>query len=539
MLKYFILLLLCQNIKCFSPKGYFDFLDKTSHKMSNERRRKLSSNNNLPSNEPQNKTELSYPKIIFTYKIPQKFSGFDDEDSYFDDEEEEMPKSQYNFTNIGGYHSVKEELIQMKDLLMNKDLYKEYNVRTPKGLLLEGPPGNGKTLLAKCFAGECNFSFISCSGSEFTEKYVGVGAQRVRELFQKAKRKQPCVLFIDELDALGGKRSTSDEGASNERFQTLNQLLVLMDGFDSDSMSQIFIMAATNRKDILDDALLRSGRFDKIIHVPQPDSETRRAIINIHKEGKPIDPNLNMDGLIEITKGFSGADIENILNEASLEVLRKGTIIKSMDIFEQVRDKILVGTSNQKRTLSQEIKERVAIHECGHLLISLMCPLHEQPTKVTIDTSGKGTLGYTFFSLMEEKSGLYSKQYLKEKIMTLLGGRIAEEIFYAGEVSTGAIDDLNRVMDIAKRMVTEHGMVKKPIFSFMSEKNKNMIDEQINEIIDEAYQEVYEKVEQNKKIFLYFQKELLFHGTLNKSQIILALKRALQKFPSKDFSPKR
>jgi cell division protease FtsH len=497
-------------------------------------------NNNIQPQGFQNKTELSYPKIIFTYNLPQKFSGFDDGDYYFDnDDEEDTPKSEYNFTHIGGYHSVKEELIQMKELLMNKDLYKEYNVRTPKGLLLEGPPGNGKTLLAKCFAGECNFSFLSCSGSEFNEKYVGVGAQRVRELFQKAKRKQPCVLFIDELDALGGKRSHSDEGASNERFQTLNQLLVLMDGFDSDTMNQIFIMAATNRKDILDDALLRSGRFDKIIHVPQPDSETRRAIINIHKKNKPIDSNLNMEGLVEITKGFSGADIENILNEASLEVLRKGTIIKSMDIFEQVRDKILVGTSNQKRTLSQEIKERVAIHECGHLLIGLMCPLHEQPTKVTIDTSGKGTLGYTFFSLMEEKSGLYSKQYLKEKIMTLLGGRIAEEIFYSGEVSTGAIDDLNRVMDIAKRMVTEHGMVKKPIFSFMSEKNKNMIDEQINEIIDEAYKEVYEKVERNKKVFLQFQKELLFHGTLNKSQITLTLKRALQRFPSKDFSTKR
>ena len=227
MLKYFILLLLCQNIKCFSPKGYFvDFLDKTSNQMSLDRRRKISSNNNQPPNEPKNRTELSYPKIILTYNIPQKLSGFDDESSFFDDKEE-TPKSQYNFTNIGGYHSVKEELLQMKDLLMNKNLYKEYNVRTPKGLLLEGPPGNGKTLLAKCFAGECNFSFISCSGIRICRKVCGCWRTKGSGIISKGKKKQPCVLFIDELDALGGKRFDSDEGLVHcERFQTLNQLFV-------------------------------------------------------------------------------------------------------------------------------------------------------------------------------------------------------------------------------------------------------------------------------------------------------------------------
>ena len=527
-IKGIIILFLFHGTFGFQQNGYFDYLEKKSSRIIQNRKRTLMDWNRKEGNFTSfNNTMV--PNIIFIEQLalPKK------EEVEKIDIIDEKPKM--NFSNIGGYREIKNELIQMKELLVDIDKYKDYNIRVPKGLLLEGPPGNGKTLLAKCFAGECGFDFLSVSGAEFNEKYVGVGAARVRELFEKAKRKQPCVLFIDELDAIGGKRSTDTEGSSNERFQTLNQLLVSMDGYDSDTMKQIFIIAATNRKDILDEALLRSGRFDKIVHVPNPDSETREKIIEIHRVKKPISPLLNLEDIVELTKGMSGADIENILNEASLLALRRNTTVDSIKILEEIRDRILIGTTNQKRELSMVVKERVAIHECGHLLVSLMCPLHEKPTKVTIESSGHGTLGYTFFSISEDKVGLYSKQFLKERIMTLLAGRVAEEIFFNGEVSTGAVDDLYKVMDIAKKMVVEHGMVRKPIFSFISEYGKEIADKQIQLIIEEAYNDVYTLLERNKDLLYWYSKELLFQNTLQKYNIYRLIELGLKKYPSNDF----
>ena len=487
------------------PTNYIDYLEKSSIQSRRD-----------------NLNHTIIPKFLFL----EKNSYTEDKNNYF------IEKPNYNFTNIGGYKEIKNELYQMKDILNNIERYKEYNIRLPKGLLLEGPPGNGKTLLAKCFAGECNFKFISISGSEFNEKYIGVGASRIRDLFKQGKENQPCIIFIDELDAVGGKRSIDTEGSSNERSQTLNQLLVLMDGFQKDSYEQMFIMGATNRKDILDEALIRSGRFDKIIHVPNPDYETRKEIITIHLKKKPI--SLSMEEICDITKGMSGSDIENILNEASLLALRKNTTVDSTDFLEEIRDRILIGVSNQKNNLSNDLKKRIAIHETGHLLISFMIPLHEKPIKITIDSHSSETLGYTFFSLQENKSGLYSKQYLKEKIMTLLGGRIAEEIYFKGEISTGAIDDLYKVMEISKKMVMEYCMIRRPIFSFLSEDRKEIIDKQIQIIIEELYYQVYDLLEKHIDLLEWFSIQLLDLKTLSREKLILTLKEGLKKFPSND-----
>ena len=496
---------------CFqSPNNYMDYLEKKSLQIMKSQSKRL------------NQTII--PKLLFLDK--NDFIEEEKKQNYF------IEKPNYNFTDIGGYQEIKDELYQIKEILKNNEKYKEYNIRIPKGLLLEGPPGNGKTLLAKCFAGECNFNFISISGSEFNEKYIGVGASRIRDLFEQGRLHQPCILFIDELDAVGGKRSYDSEGSSTERFNTLNQLLVLMDGFQKDIFEKIFIIGATNRKDILDKALIRSGRFDKIIHVPNPDYETRKKIIEIHIRKKPIF--VSIDDIIQITNGMSGADIENILNESSLFALRKNITINSTKILEEMRDRILIGISNQKRNLSSDLKKRIAIHETGHLLISFMTPLHENPIKITIDSQSSDTFGYTFYSLSENHNGLYSKQYLKERIMTLLGGRIAEEIYFKGEISTGGVDDLYKVMDIAKKMVMEHCMFRRPIFSFLSENKKEIIDKQIQIIIEESYTEVYNLLENHQDLLEWFSNHLLEYKTLLKNELISTLKEGLDKYPSND-----
>ena len=491
--------------------NYMDYLEKRSLQIMKSRK--------------ENTNQTLLPKLLFFDKesfIEEK------KPNYF------IEKPNYNFTHIGGYTEIKDELYQIKDILNNNEKYKEYNIRLPKGLLLEGPPGNGKTLFAKCFAGECNFKFISISGSEFNEKYIGVGASRIRDLFEQGKLNQPCIIFIDELDAVGGKRCYDSEGSSNERANTLNQLLVLFDGFQKDKMEEIFIIGATNRKDILDNALLRSGRFDKIIHVPNPDYETRKEIIKIHIEKKPV--SVSIEDIIEVTNGMSGSDIENILNEASLLALRKNTTVHSVDYLEKIRDRILIGISNQPHHLTTPLKKRIAIHETGHLLISFMTPLHEKPNKITIDSHSSDTLGYTFYSPYENQNGLYSKQYLKERIMTLLGGRIAEEIYFQGEISTGGIDDLFKVTEIAKKMVVEHQMVHRPIFSFLSENKKEIIDKQIQMIIDDSYRQVYNLLENHKELLEWFSKQLLTYKTLSKDNLQSILKEGLEKYPSNDIS---
>ena len=483
---------------------------------------------------PQIPLNSSIPSIIIPIQIQRQEEGSNFDDGLGSQQFGVQKNSKFNFSNIGGYEKVKAELIQMKELLAEMEKYKEYNLRTPRGMLLEGPPGNGKTLLAKCFAGECGYSFISCSGSEFNEKYVGVGAARIRELFAKARKNQPCILFIDELDAIGSKRSYSAEGSSNERFQTLNQLLVLMDGFDS-SKDKIFIIGATNRKDILDSALLRSGRFDKIVHVPNPDENTREQILKIHMNKKPLDQTITMKKLIDLSAGLSGAEIENMLNEASLLGIRTNSIPVSIEMLEETRDRIILGYTLNDRKMSKNFLKRVSIHECGHLLVALQSKHHEKPTKITIQSTSPDSFGYTFFNMKDENKGLYLKNYLEDKIMTLLGGKIAEEIVYSKQTSTGVADDLKRCNSIATSMVTEFGMGETLILSKQSERQKDNVDKQVSKIISYLTHKVEQFLARNSHLLLYCADRLLEKKTLNEEEIQEMLLNGLLQFPSTDF----
>jgi len=410
----------------------------------------------------------------------------------------------FNFTSIGGYTEVKKELRQVVDFLLNQNKYKMYGVRLPKGLLLEGPPGNGKTLLARGLAGESNTSFIVTVGSEFNEKFVGVGAGRIRELFNFAKENEPCIIFIDELDALAKRRSGGGDGADSERDQTLNQLLVALDGFNRDD--SILVIGATNRADILDKAVLRAGRFDKIITVPNPDIETRREIIKIHLSSKPME--IDVEELAKLTSGFSGAQIENLLNEATLYAIRNNTLPVTIEAIEKIRDKVLLGQSTKKKDLSTIAQKRVAIHEIGHLLMSLQSKTHEKPRKVSIDSDSATALGFTMFEHDDKDDGLYLREYLEDKLKVLLGGRIAEEVIFGLSVSSGALADLESAFSIAKQMVMQYGMGNKIIYPYFSEQYKKEIDDQIHTIINLAYRDTKKTLEDNRLLLIKLSEEL-------------------------------
>jgi cell division protease FtsH len=388
-----------------------------------------------------------------------------------------IQNSSYTFNNIGGYETIKEELMQCADILLNYTKYAKYNVRIPKGIILEGPPGNGKTLMAKCFSGEINIGFIPVSGAQFQEKFVGVGASRVRELFDLATANVPCIIFIDELDALGRKRS-SDQNSNTEHDSTLNELLVNLDGFKS--ANGIFIIGATNRIDLLDTALIRPGRIDKKIYIGNPDEQTRKSILEIHIVNKPIDPIITMDYLVELTNGFSGAQIENLLNEAMLYVLRENRYqIEKTDI-NIIANRILVGFQSTKNQLSEDVIYQVAVHEIGHALIGLFSK-HRKLIKITINLFSPKTLGFTLFE--PASTTIQTKEQLINEIMVLLGGRIAEEIIFKNmNISSGASHDIQEVKKIAEQMIVHLGMGDKIIIS-----NQNKINDEIDNIILLAY----------------------------------------------------
>ena len=430
----------------------------------------------------------------------------------------ENVKGEYNFSRVGGYHEVKNEMSQVLDFIFYPGNYTPYGVRVPRGILLEGPTGNGKTLLAKCLAGEAGMNFVSCSGSEFNEKYVGVGASRIRELFKFAEQNKPCIVFIDEIDALGRSRTNDGEGSGAERDQTLNQLLVNMDGFSSSG--DLLVMGATNRVDILDRALIRPGRIDKIIHVPNPDAETRAEILDIHRAQKPL--NVSLPYLVKLTNGLNGAQIENLLNEATLFSIRQRALPVSTEVLDAMKEKLLVGqTSGSKRNVSAKTLQRIAVHEIGHLVMAVQSLYYEKPWKVTVDSMNpQNSLGYTIFEADEEHNeGMFVREYYEDKLKVLLGGRVAEEVFYGSSISSGALSDLESAFSMAKKMVMEYGMGTDIIYPYFSETYKKRIDEQIHFLILKAYKATKLYMEMRKEFIEAMAIELAQKKTMHADEI--------------------
>lgn len=388
-----------------------------------------------------------------------------------------------SFKNVGGYELIKDELLQCADMLVNYEKYTKYNVRIPKGLILEGPPGNGKTLLAKCFSGEIKVSFIPVSGAQFQEKYVGVGAARVRELFDLATKNVPCIIFIDELDALCRKRS--EEGTSrSEHDSTLNELLVNMDGFKS--KPGIFIIGATNRVDLLDDAMTRPGRIDKKIFVGNPDLETRKAILKIHMKGKPMDKSITLEDMLQMSQGYSGAQIENFLNEAMLHALRDKRKEMTRHDLETMSTRTLTGFQAVETKVTPEQLYQVAIHEMGHAYTSILSG-HKKVIKVNIHLWSPKSLGFTLFETQD--TTMLTKESLMGELMVLLGGRVAEEIFFGDKLSTGSAHDIEQAKKIAEQMVVNWGMGDRVIYPSGSEFYKKIMEQEIDTLLQRAFLE--------------------------------------------------
>ena len=368
------------------------------------------------------------------------------------------PQTQVTFGDVAGIEGAKLELTEVVDFLKNPDRFTAVGAKIPKGVLLVGPPGTGKTLLAKAVAGEAGVPFFSISGSEFVEMFVGVGASRVRDLFEQAKKNAPCIVFIDEIDAVGRQRGAGLGGGNDEREQTLNQLLTEMDGFEGNT--GIIIVAATNRPDVLDQALMRPGRFDRQVVVDRPDYNGRLQILEVHARGKTLAKDVDLDKVARRTPGFTGADLANLLNEAAILAARNQLTEVSMDEVNDAIERVMAGPEKKDRVMSEKRKRLVAYHEAGHALVGALMPDYDPVQKISIIPRGQAG-GLTFFTPSEERmeSGLYSRAYLQNQMAVALGGRVAEELVYGDdEVTTGASNDLQQVARVARQMVTRFGM---------------------------------------------------------------------------------
>jgi len=436
-----------------------------------------------------------YNKGLF---IPTKLPAVSETSS--DNNFEIIKQNDFTFKDVGGYKKIKDELMQSADVLINFEKYKKYNVRPPKGIIFEGPPGNGKTLMAKAFSGQLNISFIPVSGSEFSEKYVGVGAGRVRELFKLAETNKPCIIFIDEIDALARKRGNDMVSSNSEKDQTLNQLLINLDGFKGSD--GIFVIGATNRIDLLDSALMRPGRMDKNIYIGNPDVETRKQIINIHLTGKPYNNEIHLDDIVELTNGFSGAQIENLLNEAMLFALREGREQIETPDLEYISNRIISGWQSTENKFSNDIIEKIVIHEMGHAIVGFLSPDHSNLVKVCLNLWSPKTPGFTVFENGDEDINIYTKEGLISHLMVLMGGRVAEEIFYGYSVTTGARKDLEEAYKLAQNMVLQYGMGGKSIYPDLSERSKYLIDQEINKLLLIAYEGATEIIKDAKEVIL-------------------------------------
>ena len=368
------------------------------------------------------------------------------------------PQTQVTFGDVAGIEGAKLELSEVVDFLKNPDRFTAVGAKIPKGVLLVGPPGTGKTLLAKAVAGEAGVPFFSISGSEFVEMFVGVGASRVRDLFEQAKKSAPCIVFIDEIDAVGRQRGAGLGGGNDEREQTLNQLLTEMDGFEGNT--GIIIVAATNRPDVLDAALMRPGRFDRQVVVDRPDYAGRLQILGVHARGKTLAKDVDLDKIARRTPGYTGADLANLLNEAAILAARRQLTEVAMDEVNDAIERVMAGPEKKDRVMSEKRKRLVAYHEAGHALVGALMPDYDPVQKISIIPRGNAG-GLTFFTPSEERmeSGLYSRAYLQNQMAVALGGRVAEEIVYGeDEVTTGASNDLQQVARVARQMVTRFGM---------------------------------------------------------------------------------
>jgi cell division protease FtsH len=442
--------------------------------------------------------------VIFIYMIRKTNDGNNKAMNFGKNRAKMVDKNDKNkvtFKNVAGLKEEKEELQEEVEFLKNPKKYLEMGARIPKGILLVGGPGNGKTLLAKSVAGEANVPFFSISGSDFVEMFVGVGASRVRDLFAEAKTNSPCIIFIDEIDAVGRHRGAGVGGGHDEREQTLNQLLVEMDGFATHE--NIIVMAATNRPDILDPALLRPGRFDRQIVVHEPDIRAREEILELHSQNKPFAKGMDFKIIAKNTAGFSGADLENMINEATLLATRKDKKIVDMSDVEEAMVKVMMGPEKRSKVISEKEKKLTAYHEAGHAVVSRFLPTHDTVHQISIIPRGMAG-GYTMYKPNEDKS-YRSKSEMKEHIVSLLGGRVAEQLVL-DDISTGASSDIDRASKIARSMVMKYGMSDKlgPITFgssqeevFLgkemnnqrnySEKIASQIDEEVNDIIMRAY----------------------------------------------------
>ena len=437
------------------------------------------------------------------------------------------------FKDVAGLKEEKEEVQELIDFLKNPKKFTKMGARIPKGVLLVGPPGTGKTLLARAVAGEAKVPFFYISGSDFVELFVGVGASRVRDMFKQAKQTAPCLIFIDEIDAVGRERGTGLGGGHDEREQTLNQLLSEMDGFGENE--GIIILAATNRPDVLDPALLRPGRFDRQVTVNRPDVSEREDILKVHAKNKILDKTVNLKHIAERTPGYSGADLENLLNEAALLAVRRDKEAISMDEIDEASDRVLMGPAKTSRKVTDYEKRIVAYHEAGHAVSGIVLPNGEEVHKITIIPRGMAG-GYTQMLPKEERTLVYTKKELEEQIITLLSGRASEET-YMDEISTGASDDLKKATKIARSMVTEYGMSSLGPMQFehrsesvflgrdynktkdFSDQVALQIDQEVKKIIESCYAEAKKIVSKEKKLIDILAQTLIEKETLTKEEI--------------------
>jgi cell division protease FtsH len=456
-------------------------------------------------------------------------------------------KSNISLSSFAGSPEIMEECSEVVSYIKNSTLYESVGAEIPRGILLEGPPGTGKTLLAKAIASETDAGFIAVAASEFIELFVGMGASKIRSLFKRARENKPCIIFIDEIDSIGRQRGAGVNIGNDEREQTLNQLLAEMDGFaDNDG---ILVMAATNRKDVLDSALLRPGRFDRIITVPFPDKESRKSILAVHSRNKFLEKNINTDLIAELTSGFSGAQLKNLMNEAAIFAARENrTVISEKNILESL-DKVIVGLIKKTDTRSDEAKRRVAIHEVGHAFLASYFDEYFELKKVTIQSTYNGAGGYTIFNEFANvtESGLYTKDLLENRIVVAMGGKACEEIFYGKDkISVGAVQDLKQANSLAQSMIGSYGMgdelesfynsgldnSQNPFLgrtmssgnSGFSEITKQLIDKESLRIVNNAYFRAKTILSENRDKVEALTTELLLQRTLfakDVSKIIL------------------